>query len=79
MSRKTSAVLIGICILTHFFSENVLAFTQHTYLGCPNEKKMIYTPKKDDIRYQYIYVNGVQYRRLYNFTTQTPLSDWERV
>lgn len=34
-------------------------------------------PRSDKIGWQYQTVNGVIYRRLYNFTTGKPLSGWE--
>ena len=34
--------------------------------------------RKDVIGYQYKTVNGIRYRRLYNFTTKKPLGKWER-
>ena len=37
------------------------------------------SPKVDDIRWQYKIENKKMYRRLYNFSTNTPLSDWEIV
>lgn len=79
MKRKMIMVLMGICILTHISLENVLAFTQYTCLDCPDGMKMVRESRADDIRYQYKTVNGVNYRRLYNFTTRKPLSDWERI
>lgn len=36
-------------------------------------------PKKDIVGYQYKKVNNIIYRRLYNFSANTPLSDWERI
>lgn len=37
------------------------------------------TPKADDIDWQYSVRNGVLYKRLYNYTTNKPLSDWQIV
>ena len=36
-------------------------------------------PYVDEIDWQYKVINGVLHRRLYNYTTLTPLSDWEPV
>ena len=36
-------------------------------------------PKKDIIGYQYKKVNNIIYRRLYNFSANKPLGDWERI
>ena len=33
--------------------------------------------RKDDIRYQFKVINNVLYRRLYNFSTNEPVTDWE--
>ncbi len=35
------------------------------------------TPRVFEIDWQYKFFNGVMYRRLYNYTTNTPLTDWE--
>ena len=35
--------------------------------------------RKDSIGYQYKIINGVLYRRLYNFSSNKPLSNWEKV
>ena len=35
--------------------------------------------KVDDIHWQYSVINGVLCKRLYNYSTNTPLSDWEPV
>lgn len=32
--------------------------------------------QSDSIGYQYSYINNKLYKRLYNFSTNTPLSDW---
>ncbi len=78
MKKKVITVSIVVYILTILFSETVFAFTQATYLGHSNGNNIICEPKADDIRYQYKSINGIHYRRLYNFTTHKPLSDWER-
>lgn len=36
-------------------------------------------PRIDQIDWQYKKINGSLYRRLYNYTTGTPLSEWELV
>lgn len=36
-------------------------------------------PRIDQIDWQYKKINGALYRRLYNYTTGTPLSAWELV
>ena len=36
-------------------------------------------PKKDIIGYQYKKVNNIIYRRLYNFSANKPVGDWERI
>ncbi|WP_251495429.1 hypothetical protein [Otoolea muris] len=33
--------------------------------------------RKDDIRYQYKVVDNVLYRRLYNYSRNEPVTDWE--
>lgn len=47
-----------------------------------NEQEITSTeisPRADEIGYQFKKANGHIYRRLYNFTKNVPLSDWEIV
>lgn len=37
------------------------------------------TQRSPDIRWQYKPINGILYRRLYNYSTKTPITDWEIV
>ena len=59
-------------------------FTPSTVSAQPvnsNETEIVSSvvPKVDDIRWQYKTVDHVLYRRLFNYSTNTPLSDWEIV
>ncbi|MCI5509469.1 MAG: hypothetical protein ACI4DX_04860 [Oliverpabstia sp.] len=41
--------------------------------------KSVSNMRVDLIDWEYKTINGILYRRLYNFTTNNPLSNWERV
>ena len=41
--------------------------------------KSVSNMRVDLIAWEYKTINGILYRRLYNFTTNNPLSNWERV
>ena len=41
--------------------------------------KSVSKMRVDLIDWEYKTINGILYRRLYNFTTNNPLSNWERV
>ena len=41
--------------------------------------KSVSNMRVDLIDWEYKTINGFLYRRLYNFTTNNPLSNWERV
>ena len=43
------------------------------------EYSLSIVPKVDDIGWQYKIENNQIYKRLFNFSTNTPLSDWEPV
>lgn len=34
-------------------------------------------PRTDDIRWQYATIDGIFCRRLYNYTTKIPVTDWQ--
>lgn len=76
MRKKIGTVLTIAFILTITCSNSVLAFPQYLYLDNTDKIGDICEPRADDIAYQYKVINGVLYKRLYNFTTQKPLSGW---
>ena len=50
---------------------------QTIYYAMPGEEDI--SPYADDIRWVYKTINGVVYRRKYNYTKQVWLGDWEPV
>ncbi len=42
----------------------------------PSGEESEISTQGDRIGYQYTYINNMLYKRLYNFSTNTPLSDW---
>lgn len=76
MRKKIVSILMLAFTFTTMCSESVFAFSQYPYLDNTNKIEDICEPRADDIDYQYKVFNGVLYKRLYNFTTQKPLSGW---
>lgn len=56
---------------------NVMADTETVHAATVEGEEV--TPLADSIDWQYSVRNGVLYKRLYNYTTNTPLSDWQIV
>lgn len=77
--KKMITMLTAAFLSTTIFSEGVLAFQQPIYFYDVRGEDAQCEPRADRIGYQYRNVNGVEYRRLYNFTKGIPLGDWERV
>ena len=70
--------LLILCLTSSFiFAHSSTCFANTT--AEPHQSYSLNLARKDDIRYQYKKVNGETYRRLYNFTTKTPLTNWEKV
>ena len=51
----------------------------HPIISSATDSASFITPKVDDIRWQYTMIGNTLYQRLYNYSTKTPLSDWEPV
>lgn len=51
------------------------AYTPHVSMPTTNTALL----RADDIQWQYKMINGVLHKRLYNFTTNKPLTDWTPV
>ena len=66
-------VLFSINIYLLSVPTIVSASTRPTSITNFNES---ISPLADDITWEYRTINGVLYKRLYNYTTDTPLSDW---
>lgn len=62
---------------------NIFMLTGNVYASTVNDDNINYESsieiRADKIDWQYKTVNGILYRRLYNYTTKKPVSDWEIV
>ncbi len=76
MKKKIISILMFAFIATTICSESVLAFPQYTYLDNTDKSGDICEPRAHDIRYVYKAVDGVLYKRLYDFTAQKYIGDW---
>ena len=60
---------------------NIFMLTGNVYASTVNYYNIYYESsieiRADKIDWQYKTVNGILYRRLYNYTTKKPVSDWE--
>lgn len=60
---------------------NIFMLTGNVYASTVNDDNINYESsieiRADKIDWQYKTVNGILYRRLYNYTTKKPVSDWE--
>lgn len=56
---------------------NVMASSVTVYAAVVESEEV--TPQADSIDWQYKVIDGALYKRLYNYTTNTPLSDWQIV
>lgn len=62
---------------------NIFMLTGNVYASTVNDDNINCESsieiRADKIDWQYKTVNGILYRRLYNYTTKKPVSDWEIV
>lgn len=72
----TTAIIIGSLFFTPSL---VLADTCNHQSNSVTISSNSIEPRKDEIGYQYTVINGVLYKRLYNFSQNKPLGDWEVV
>ena len=60
---------------------NIFMLTGNVYASTVNDDNINYESsieiRADKIDWKYKTVNGILYRRLYNYTTKKPVSDWE--
>ena len=60
---------------------NIFMLTGNLYASTVNDDNINYESsieiRADKIDWKYKTVNGILYRRLYNYTTKKPVSDWE--
>lgn len=63
-----------LCLLTLSLCQTMPTMAQTTapaQTSCTTQAE----PRADEIGYQYRVINGIMYKRLYNFTQSKPLSD----
>lgn len=65
--KKISILLLLACMIS--------TFSYHSAAFMTVSASEI-TPKSDDIRWRYKTVNGITYKRLFNYTTRTWIGDW---
>ena len=58
---------------------NVFASTEATPTVIAEADGGEINPRADDIDWQYKVIDGKLYKRLYNYTTNKPLGDWQIV
>ena len=76
MRKKIIPILMLAFTFTTMCSESVLAFPQCTYLNNTDNSEGTCEPRANKIDYVYKVVDGVLYKRLYNFTTQEYIGNW---
>lgn len=74
--KKILGILISILISVNIISSTVFGFTGNVYKDNTADTQNVY--RKNEIDYQYRSINGILYKRLYDFTAHKPLSDWVR-
>ena len=74
MKRKLFFYIIIAMVSFNLMSIVALASTDISYVQAENSDIEV---RVDDIGYQYKVIDNVLYRRLYNFTANKPVGDWE--
>lgn len=74
---KFTKILIYLVVIAQLTATplTVWAYTPHVTIPTANTALL----RVDDIQWQYKMINGVLHKRLYNFTTNKPLTDWTPV
>ncbi|MBD5090123.1 MAG: hypothetical protein HDT30_15175 [Clostridiales bacterium] len=79
-------LVLSVLVVSFIFLDSSLAYNQT--FGCsvpqtlhyaPPTEGDIVSPCSDDIRWRYKSINGILYRRKYNYTTGTWIGKWEPV
>lgn len=76
MKKKLIQLLVATTFLVVSFSFSVPAAPESVTVIETSSSPVV---RADDIRWQYRSINGVPYRRLYNYTKKVPLTGWEKV
>ncbi|MDE7424620.1 MAG: hypothetical protein K2N51_13190 [Lachnospiraceae bacterium] len=78
-------LVLSMLIVSFIFADGSLAYnqtfncsvTQPLHYALPTEEDTV-SPCSDDIRWCYKVIDGVLYRRKYNYTKKTWIGKWER-
>ncbi len=74
--KKIFGISISIMISVNIISTTAFGFAVNVYDDNTVTTQNI--SRKNKIDYQYRNINGILYKRLYDFTANKPLSDWVR-
>lgn len=77
MKKIFFRILTAILISINVFATTVFASPVHKYIDTASEATDIH--REGRIGYQYKVINGVLYKRLYDYVADKALSDWVRV
>ncbi len=77
MKKIYFCILTAMLISINVFATTVFALPVHKYMDTASESADIH--REGRIGYQYRVINGVLYKRLYDYVADKALSDWVRV
>lgn len=77
MKKIYFRILAAMLISINIFATTVFASPVHKYINTASESADIH--REGRIGYQYRVINGVLYKRLYDYVADKALSDWVRV
>lgn len=70
---------IFLLSLTTLLISPITALAAPTNLSPLETSSTVIEPFADDIRYQYTVIDGILYKRLYNYSKNKPIGSWEKV
>lgn len=76
MKKNLTLYMILFLLTSTLFPSAVFASTSNSVIPVSSTENTI-QPNADVIDYQYRLIDGILYKRLYNYTTKKPLSDWD--
>lgn len=79
MKEKIFIILLAVLILSGNIEGNVLASQATSQESLAIEQNYAISPRAEIIDWRYKVVNGVLYKRLYNYTRQEWVGKWIRV
>lgn len=77
MKKKLGVVVLLAGLMVFSTAMGITSYAAEGTIASSNDNDGAVLTRSDDIGYQTRVYNGRRQRRLYNFTTGTPLSDWE--